>query len=72
MFLKICRNKKAQLLLEYVLLVVMAILTIIAVEGITKKVRGYPAAGVPSTSFDAHFRQCAAAAGGVVLGPGGP
>lgn len=66
MFLNIYRNKKAQLIMEYVVLVVMAILAIIAVGGITSGLRGYHTAA-PSTGFDLHFKQCAAAAGGVTL-----
>ena len=62
MFLKIYRHKKAQLLLEYVILVALAILAMIAVEGMTKTVRGNSFSG-----FDLFFRQCAAAAGGVVV-----
>lgn len=59
MFLNINRNKKAQLVMEYVLLVVAAILAIIAVQGIAK--------GLRNDAFDLHFRQCAHAAGGVTL-----
>ncbi|HOX54303.1 MAG: hypothetical protein PHI86_01520 [Candidatus Omnitrophica bacterium] len=69
MFLKINRNKKAQLVMEYILLMVIAIVAIIAVQGIAKKTRDVDLDPDPDncTSFDCFFRQCAAAAGGVTL-----
>jgi len=67
MFLNINRNKKAQLIMEYVVLVVMAILAIIAVQGISRKTRDVSMVPAECSSFDCFFRHCAAAAGGVVL-----
>lgn len=64
MFFKINRSKKAQVLLEYVILLAITIAAIVAVNFALTTLKGSPS---EPHGFEYHFKQMAQPAGGVVL-----
>lgn len=65
--LKRNQKKRAQIILEYIILVAISIIAIIAVEGIAKRLQGNPGTPGLTTGFDKHFKDIAAYAGGVII-----
>ncbi|MBM3248820.1 MAG: hypothetical protein FJZ10_05335 [Candidatus Omnitrophica bacterium] len=65
MYLTINRHKKAQIVLEYVVLVAIAIIAIIAVGGLAKKLRDGSGGPGDIGPFDIHFQKMAGPAGGL-------